>query len=188
MSKTPSIASLLGSNDNYIMTTKCEYNHYDVFLDEDITEPSGYRDLIALLFGASEDDTVNLMINSEGGIMDTALSIIEGLKNTQAHVTAVLTGACHSAASMIMLNCSEVVVLDSAYAMIHTASYGSIGSTNNVRTHTEFASKMINKLLEDTYMGFLSRDELEQVKVGMELWFDAEQIRARMKQRVKLSI
>lgn len=181
------IAALMGAAkpDQYINTIERKSHHHDVFLDEDIEEPSNYRELLALLFNAGDEDTVNIFINSNGGHLDTALAIIEGLKNTQAHVTAVIIGACHSAASFISMYCHEVAVLDNAYSMIHTAQFGAVGNTGNVKAHTEFTVRQVEKLLNDTYEGFLTKEELVKVKAGVELWFDAEEIRKRMESRVK---
>lgn len=170
---------------DYINTTTNTYHHHDVFIDEDIGEPCEYRDLISLLFNAGEMDTVHLFINSGGGSLDTALAIIEGLKNTQGHVIAFITGACHSAASFISMYCHEVAVLDSAYSMVHTATFGSVGMTGNVKSHTDFTVRQVEKLLNETYDGFLTKEELVRVKSGVELWFSAEEIRTRMASRAK---
>lgn len=189
MSKTQNnpLATLFdrAKNDEYIQTAERTYQHHDVFLDSPIEEPSEYRELLSILFNSTEEDTVNIFINSEGGQLDTALAIVEALKNTEAQVTAVLIGACHSAASIISMYCDQVAVLDSAYSMVHTASFGSAGSTGNVKSHTEFTVRQVEKLLNDTYEGFLTKDELAKVKQGVELWFDADEIRTRMESRVK---
>lgn len=180
------LAALLKQNkqNDYISMQERTARHYDVFLDSNIEEPSEYRELLSVLFGASDDDTVNIFINSNGGHLDTALAIVEGLKSTSAHVTAVIIGACHSAASIISMYCHEVAVLDNAYSMVHTASYGTAGNTGNVKAHTEFTTRQVEKLLNDTYEGFLTKEELTKVKQGVELWFDADEIRERMGKRV----
>jgi ATP-dependent protease ClpP protease subunit len=174
------------SDSNYINTLKFERSHHDIFLDDDIEEPSNYRELISLLFNASDDDSFNIFINSGGGHLTTALAIIEGLKNTQATVHAVLVGECHSAASLITMYCHEVVVLDSAHMMIHTASYGTAGNTGNVKAYTDFTTKQVESLLHSSYEGFLSKDEIIKIKLGVELWFSAEDIRSRMENRCKI--
>lgn len=181
------LAALLASKgpEQYINAIEKTAHHYDVFLDGDITEPANYRDFIALLFNASEDDSINIYINSNGGHLDTALAIVEGLKATQAHVVALIIGACHSAASIISMYCHEVAVLDNAYSMVHTASFGASGSTGNVKAHTEFTVRQVEKLLNDTYDGFLTKEELAKVKSGVEMWFDADEIRKRMESRIK---
>ena len=181
------LAALLTQNkqNEYISVVDKNVRHFDVFLDSDIEEPSEYRELLSILFNAGDDDSVNIFFNSNGGHLDTALAIVEGLKSTNARVTAIIIGACHSAASIIAMYCHEVAVLDSAYSMIHTASFGAQGSAGNVKAHTEFTVKQVDKLLNDTYEGFLSKEELVKVKSGVELWFDAEEIRKRMEHRVK---
>ena len=169
----------------YINTTTHTFQHHDVFIDGEIVESSEYRELLAILFNSGEQDTINIFINSSGGNLDTALAIVEGLKSTFATVTAVIIGACHSAASIISMYCHEVAVLDNAYSMIHTASFGSSGNTSNVKSHTEFTVRQVEKLLNETYEGFLTKEELIKIKQGIELWFDSEDIRKRMESRVK---
>ena len=181
------LAALLNAkgNDQYINSVEKTVHHHDVFLDGEISSPENYRELLALLFNAGEEDTINIFINSNGGHLDTALAVVEGLKATSASVTAVLIGACHSAASIISMYCHEVAVLDNAYSMVHTASFGAAGSTGNVKAHTEFTVRQVEKLLNDTYDGFLTKEELIRVKSGVELWFDSDEIRKRMGSRVK---
>lgn len=170
--------------DNYMKVNKIESNHYEVFLDEPISEPSNYRDLISAIFNASDLDTFTIYFNTEGGHLNTTLAIIEGLKNTNAEVTGVLMGETHSGGSLIAMYCHNLAVLDSAEMMIHTANYGSVGTVGNVKAHTEFTTRQVEKLLEESYEGFLSKDEIEHVKLGVEVWLDADQIRQRIEKRV----
>jgi ATP-dependent Clp protease protease subunit len=172
-------------SSQYITASHHSFTHYDVFIDDEVAEPASYRELITTLFNAGENDTMAIYLNSPGGNLDSALAIIEGLKNTQARVTGVIIGACHSAASLISMYCHEVAVMDNAYSLVHTASFGSSGNTSNVKSHTEFTVKMVESVLNETYEGFLSKDELAKVKQGVELWFDAESIRKRFESRVK---
>jgi ATP-dependent protease ClpP protease subunit len=175
---TQNASSFIMSND---ISCKC----HDVFLDTDIEEPQVYRELITLLFDANEGDTFTIYINSNGGQLDSALAIIEGIKHTAAHVSAVIIGACHSAASIISMFCHEVAVLDSAYSMIHTASFGSSGSAGNVKAHSDFTVKMVDKVLTDAYEGFLNKEEMQRIRSGAELWLSADEIRSRMEARAK---
>ena len=159
---------------------------YDVYLDDAIEDPSHYRELISLLMNASEMDQVNLYINSPGGNLDSATSIITAMQCCQGEVTAYLMGACHSAASIITMYCTQVHVFNSAYMMAHTASFGSVGNTSTIKAHTDFTVSQVEKLLDDAYEGFLTKDELAKVKNGVEVWFDNEQIVSRMRTRLKV--
>jgi ATP-dependent protease ClpP protease subunit len=164
----------------FITTTKQEIFSHLVKFDENIGPPAKYRGLIDLLYLADENAVFNFFINSSGGGLSAAMAIIEGIKGSDALVRAIITGECHSAASLIALNCHEIVVTDSAHALIHTASYGTGGNTHMVQGHVDFSTKMINKMLEKTYSGFLSDSEIGDVKRGIEIWFDADQIRERL--------
>lgn len=170
----------------YISAVENVTHQYKVFLDGEITHSADYRDLISILFDAESEDVIRIFIDSAGGDLDTAMIIVEGIKATNAHVIAIIIGACHSAASIISLYCHEVIVLDNAYSMIHTASFGTIGNTGNLKSHTTFMIKKIENVLEQTYEGFLTPEELTQIKQGAELWFDAPEIRERLKRRIEI--
>jgi ATP-dependent Clp protease, protease subunit len=174
-----------GSSSKMIHHTKIVTNVYKVYLDEDIGEPSKYRDLITLLSDANEGDEIHLLINSCGGRGDSALALIELIQNSEADVSAILLGDCHSAASLIAMSCKTVGVTNAASMLVHTGSYGSVGNNHNIRRQVEFTNKQINSMLERIYKGFLSDKELEEVKSGIEFWFDAKDIQKRLKQRNK---
>lgn len=177
--------NLLSREFDFIRTVTQEAKRHDVFLDTEISEPPNYRDLISLLFNAGENDTINIFINSQGGHLNSALAIIEGIKHSNANVTGIIMGECYSAASMIALNCHNVVVLDSANMMIHTASFGTAGNTGNVKAYTDFTVKEIEKLLVSTYEHFLTKDEIDKIKTGVEIWLSSDDITKRLEARTK---
>lgn len=165
---------------SFIKTNRQDIFYHQVSLDSEVGDASQYRDLINLLYMADENVEFNIFINSPGGNLMSALAIIEAIKATQSVVRAIITGECHSAASLLAMSCHEVIVTDSAHSLIHTASYGTEGNTHMIQRHVEFSTKMINRVLDNAYQGFLSVEELSDVKRGIEMWMDAEEIRARM--------
>ena len=171
--------------NEYIKVNEYKVNNYKVFLDKEIGDPSEYRELIDILFSCQENDVIHIYINSTGGNLAAANAIIEGLKFTRADVTGILLGDTHSAASMIALNCHNIIVTDSATMMIHTAYTGNEGIISNMQIYSEFARKNIEKLLHDTYEGFLSPSEIDKVKLGLEIWLDSEEIKKRYESRIK---
>ena len=168
-----------------IISKQFQVNYHTVFLDENIVEPSEYRDLISLLLNASELDTIDMIINNGGGQLNAAKAVIEAIKNADGNVKATILGDCHSAASMIALSCPEIVVLDSAEMMVHQASWGLGGTGNNVKAQNDFYYRQCTKLVKDVYKGFMTEKEIEQVLTGTEFWFDADEIRTRIERRNK---
>jgi len=168
-----------------IRTITQQMHTHLVFIDDDITDPRNYRDVIHCLATCSENDSVNLLVNSSGGRTDSIWQIIEAMKGCRGDVSVTVIGAAYSAASMLACMAPECYIADSAEFMLHTAHYGSIGTVPNVQGQTEFATKQINKLLDKAYKGFLSDKELEELKKGKEFWFDADESGKRMVKRYK---
>lgn len=156
---------------------------HTVFFDRPIGEPAEYRSLIHALDTASEFDQFDFKINSPGGRMDATMSIIEAIRNTDATVRAIVTGECHSAASIIALNCHQVMVTESGHSLIHTASYGTGGNSHMVKSHVDFYTRHITNMINRTYEGFLSPEEIADVGRGVEIWIDSEDFIQRLKAR-----
>jgi ATP-dependent protease ClpP protease subunit len=168
-----------------IKTHKQAVAVHTVFFDEDIGPASKYRELIHLLYSAEDFDQFVFIINSPGGDLDGALSIIEGIKASDATVRAIITGKCHSAASIISLNCDDVIVTESAHMLVHTAAYGAYGSTGQIKSNVDFSTKQIKQILENTYGGFLTPAEILDVHKGVEFWFDNKEIVKRLTNKTK---
>lgn len=177
------LLELSGDEDqsrSIIKTIRQNVSLHIVNFDEEIGEPKKYRELINMLYTATENDEFNFMINSCGGSLAACMAIIEGIRGTSATVRAIITGECHSAASFITLNCHEIMVTESAHMLCHTASYGSGGNTDMVQRHADFSTKRIHKILDSTYSGFLSAAEISDLKKGVEIWLDADEISKRL--------
>lgn len=177
--------SEMEQGSSMIHTQKQDVKLHTVFFDEPIGEPKKYRDIIRLLFQADQNDQFIFMINSPGGYLTTALAIIEGIKSSEANVQAVLIGECHSAASILALNCHNIVVTDAAHVLVHSASFGTGGTIINVQKHADFSTKSISRIIEETYLGFLTDVELKELKNGVEFWFDSKEIGKRLETRMK---
>ena len=166
-----------------IRTIPVQINSHLVFIDDDIGDPTLYRDIVHCLATCNENDAVNFLINSNGGRTDSIWQIIEAMKGCRGDVVATVIGSAYSAASMLACMAPECYIADSAEFMLHTAHYGSIGTVPNVKGQTDFATRQINKLLDICYAGFLTPKELDELKNGREFWFDAEESRERMLRR-----
>jgi ATP-dependent protease ClpP protease subunit len=168
-----------------IRTITQQMHTHLVFIDDDITDPRNYRDVIHCLATCSENDSVNLLVNSSGGRTDSIWQIIEAMKGCRGDVSVTVIGAAYSAASMLACMAPECYIAESAEFMLHTAHYGSIGTVPNVKGQTDFATRQINRLLDTAYKGFLTDKELQELKNGKEFWFDAEEAGKRMTRRYK---
>lgn len=160
--------------------TSITHNKYEFNIDEDITVPSYYRNLIEVLNNATEQDLVVLNINSDGGMLDSAISIIDALRNTQANTLAWISGSCYSAASLLALSCQNIEVGDFATLMAHNSQYGLGGYTTDIKDRAVFEHKMTSKILHSVYDGFLTKEEIETVLANKTIWMDSDEIAERV--------
>lgn len=157
-----------------------------VFLDETVREPKYYRQVLTRLDSLGEHDQLEFRINTYGGNLDSTLALVNVIKNTEADVIGYIDGVAASAGSIIALSCPTVHVAPHATMMVHSAFGGSAGILNNLANHSSFIDKQVRMLMKDTYDGFLTDEELEQVYLGRELWFNSDEICTRLERRFEL--
>lgn len=156
------------------------HNKFEFSLDEDIKEPSYYRNLIEVLNNATEQDLVVLNINSGGGMLDSAISIIDALRNTRANTLAWISGSAYSAAGLIALSCQNVEVGEFATFMCHNSQYGLGGYTTEIKDRALFEHKMTSKIMQNVYRHFLTDDEIKSILMNNTIWLDSEEIQERL--------
>lgn len=157
-----------------------------VYLDENIREAKYYRTVLQGVESLGEGDVVLLNINSYGGQLDGAIAIINAIENTDADVHASIEGVAASAASLIALAAPSISVSPYATMMVHAATFGAFGKQSDVISHASFVDKQVRTLMGSVYKDFLTDKELEEVIMGRELWFDAEEIVRRLELRGEL--
>lgn len=158
-------------------------NQYDVYIDTPFFPPSFYRGVAQMLYDASEDDLVVFHVNSPGGRLDGLQTLMEAVKNTEAQTIAVIEGDCASAASIFVMYVDEIFVSDSASMLCHNVSYGTSGKGNDNLAYVQHISKTSEKLVRDSYQGYLSEQEILELLNGREIHLDAMEIRERLTQR-----
>lgn len=162
------------------------YTAHRFFIDKGIESPDEYRDVVQCLLSAQEGEIVELVISSYGGVLESALNIVSAIRESSAVVRAIITGSCHSAASVIALACDEVVVFDFANMLCHSATFGSFGKTTEIVSHVKFLEKYLEDVAMDVYKDFLSEKEIKEMLNGKDFWFDANQIRERLELRAQI--
>ena len=186
------------SDDDFTMSMQSEplgytvksqqLNNFSVHITGDIRDAEYYTKIFELCLDAGENDIINFFIASNGGDLDGLNVLLEGIRLTDAHVCAILIGPAHSAASILALNCHDIVVTNSATMLTHNSRTGFGGKIADLEAFTNFSRKISNKLIKDTYEAFLNPTELQEVLHGKELWLDSEQIKERLQARMEFLI
>lgn len=155
-------------------------NCYDIVLDEDIQQPHYYRNAFQALREAREGDLVRIFICSSGGSLSSAIQFKNYIDECQGHVIAIVDGEAYSAASMIALCAHEIHVKPFSTWMLHSASFGAIGNTENVKAQVDFTAKHADAFMEEVYRDFVTPEELNDIRRGVEIWLDSEQVNERL--------
>lgn len=154
-------------------------NQYIINIDEEITSSKDYREVFYILSTATENDTIFFNINTPGGNVDTALQFVDGIKNSRACTIAKVYDAS-SAGGMIMLACDEIALTEYASMLIHSVSGGYYGKQQEIKSYHNFSELFNENLIRDTYSGFLSEKEIEEVGSNKDIWLNRSQIEKRL--------
>lgn len=163
------------------------YRHITIPLDGPIDgDISLYRQCIEELKDANQGDYAEIVINTDGGSLQTALAMITAIEQSEAEVVADIEGMAASAGSLVALHCQGLKLNPYSTMFIHAESFMAGGKRNEVKSQVEFSLKWVEKIIRDTYKHFLTEQEIEQVLDGRDLYFDAKQIKQRFEHRIKM--
>ena len=164
---------------------------YDViriyFTEEGIGGVSQHIEELEAIRSAGPNDILEIHVaDNPGGSAGTIVTIIHALLSTPAHTVCILNGNSASAATFIPLVCAETIVGPYATMMCHSCAGGSGGIMANQERSATFFAKHYSELMDDIYSNFLSPTELDDLKKGLEIYMDAEEIKRRLEIRAEL--
>lgn len=175
-------------NENFLSFCAKTYSttELSVPIDTEFKDASYYRHVVQAITNLDEGDQVEFVISSPGGNYNGLVALLGALDRTPASSVAVISGICHSAASILALNCDAVAVSNYAEMLIHHVSFGAGGKGADVKSQVDHTCKVTEKLFRKTYKYFLTEEEIEDCIRGVEYWLDADQILERLKIRQEL--
>lgn len=151
--------------------------NYDTYTWERVESNTSQRYFVENLKDVKEGDTVNLYINSMGGSVKEALGIYSALRRCHATVVAYIDGFAASAASVIAMAASKVVMPRNTTMMVHNAAWAVYGNSKDLRKSADDLD-IINAAMLQSYIvkagGKLTQEKLEELTDG-ETWLSAEE-------------
>ena len=158
-------------------------NKVDVYLTDVIDMPSNYNKLCNMLKSVPEYATVNLHINNGGGSIDSALMIIDAIKNCDGEVIAHLSGTVASASTIITMACDDIITTKYLSFMIHNYSTGMQGKGHELKAYQNFTDRELNRAFREIYKGFLTDEEMDRVIDGQDMWLNEDEVEDRWLKR-----
>ncbi len=165
---------------NRIMVKETFSRTYIIRMSRDITEADDFEDEFQVLAQAGPNDLVQIIINSDGGKLATALLLCKAIRECEAHTIAYIGFTCASAATVVALACDEWEMDENSSFMLHTATYGVYGKGNEIAAQSRHMEKMINRVQYNVYAGFLTQDEITSMIEGKDFWIEGEELAARL--------
>ena len=156
------------------ITTAGKSTH--AYLTDDIVEPAAYNELCFLLTSATSDETFHIHINTPGGLIDSAVMLVDAIKSSKAKVIGHLSGTVASAGTIIALSCNDIKVAPHTSFMIHNYSAGISGKGHEMKARQEFVDASLNEAFKTFYTGFLTPDEMESVIDGKDMWMGTSEV------------
>lgn len=149
-----------------------ESNGRTLYIDGTIAEESWFDDDITPQLFKSEltasNDDVTIWINSPGGDCVAASQIYAMLMDYRGNVTVKIDGIAASAASVIAMAGTSVLMAPTALMMIHNPLTVAIGDTEEMKKAVE----MLNEVKESIINAYEIKTGQARVKISH--WMDAE--------------
>ncbi len=160
-----------------------ENKNIKAYLTGAIEEPFLYNELCYLLKTADADYTIDLYINTPGGIIDSAFMIADAITTSPAKVIGHLSGTVASAGTLITMTCAEVNITPHLSFMIHNYSGGMAGKGHEMKARQKFTDDHLNDAFKAFYSGFLTDEEMDRVIEGTDLWMGTDEVLERWEGR-----
>lgn len=134
--------------------------------------------IIKLLSASKDVESINVQINSPGGMAFDGLAIYNALKAHPAAVTVDVIGNAASAASIVAMAGDTINMAQSAMMMIHMSHGGAGGTASEKRKAADMQDKLDGQLA-DIYVSRTGkpRDEVLAL-MEAETWFTADEAKA----------
>ena len=165
--------------------TKSSGTLLEFYLSGEIAAPDAYTNWFHVMRNASSRDTIVLHINSVGGNASTAIQFLRVLSETDATVVASVEGDCMSAATMIFLSADTVEISPHSIFLFHNYSGGAVGKGGEVFEKVKHLQRWSEDLLRSVYSGFLTKEEIEDILAGKDIWMTAAEVHGRVQKKAK---
>ncbi len=156
---------------------------YNIYLFGVIADPNQFIGAIEVLNRATEDDLVVVHLQTDGGSIDATDTFISAMRECEADVLVQASGGVHSAGTIILMNAQMFQLSQNFNALIHNGSTGAGGKFSDFKAQAKASAELMERVLRQTYEGFLNEKELDDMLAGKDFWLDAKAFSDRFNAR-----
>ena len=140
-------------------------NRYEINFKKDIDDSEDYQELMSIIRQASPHDIVEVYLETEGGLLDVGLQLIDELNRCPAQKICYVSSGVASMGTMIFLGVEWDMVDVSPLSTFHfhSVSYGSVGKHQDLVEKVAHTTKLTEKLYDRFYKDILTPEQLENI-------------------------
>lgn len=165
--------------ENKVYQIQPKYRHFVVHVGKFKEFKRGLHAVLNELRGATNDDILELRINSSGGLVNEGKQFYNLIQEKfYGRTVAYLDNHAYSMGALMFCMAKRRVIYPYSDIMFHNYSSGFSGKGGEIRSRVKHKDKILIKffravVLED---GFLSSDEFDNMLIGQDYWMDAKEM------------
>ena len=157
-----------------------------IYIYDVIRAPNFFHEIIDILDTATSQDLVIFKLNTPGGDADSAIMLLDAIRNSDAQCLADASGLVASAGTAIALACDGLRCAKHTEFMFHNYSSEVVGKGHELWAAISFKRRNLKKFMSDVYKKFLTKTELKtMINHGADYYFDAEEVMRRWERVVE---
>lgn len=153
---------------------------FHFYINDAISDPDDYTDLIDALYQGQPNHTIYIHLNTPGGDLGITMQIINAIRSSEATVVGIADGQVASAGSLLLFSCPHIGIQPLSYVMLHDGSEGAFGKANENLKQAQFTSKLLSKIAHSVYEPFFSKEEIDNVLDGKDMWLTSDEVEERI--------
>jgi ATP-dependent protease ClpP protease subunit len=118
---------------------------------------------------------IYLHINSNGGFIFAANSVVDLIMNSNVPIYSIVEGACASAATLISIVCQKRYIRPNSYMLVHQLSGCASGKMSEIDDEHANLTKLTNRT-KDIYLEYtkMSKKTLTAM-MKQDIWLDSDE-------------
>lgn len=153
------------------------FSHYRLFIDEFDESSIELHTIFNQLINSMPNDTLEVRLNSPGGIVSYGIPLINIMNNYfHERTVTIIDSIAASMAAMVFISGYNRFVHPESTLMFHEASYAVSGKSSEIKNRADFErrwnERVLNRLLKD----YFDSEEINAILNGANKWIDAQEM------------
>ena len=169
------------------ITVKNKYDYipkiYTINFWHPFEDPRNYVPYFKILQEAHEEDQIIFYFDSPGGYLHTLNLFLNALRRCKSKYILARVNYAASAAALLALYCDNIEFNNNSTLMLHTASGGYRGKTQEIESEVEHNKKNYEDLFKYILQKILTDEEIQQLLDGKDFYFTGAEAVKRLKAR-----